>query len=85
VDARVAKGRIRHGHHERRRQGGSTSPYDFSYSDNLCLFQALFIRKIISSEIVFIDYTAFQNAFCSKVFLDYIRILKEQSKLTAVL
>jgi hypothetical protein len=40
--------------------------------------QALSIHKIISSETLFIDYTAFQNTLTTKVFLDYIRILKEE-------
>lgn len=62
------------------REKGSTSQYGFLYSETFCLFQALFIRKIVSSEILFIDYTAFQNTLSSKVFLDYIRLLKEDQR-----
>ena len=58
-------------------QRGSTSPYGFPYSDNFCLFQTLLKHKIIRSETLFIDYTAFQNT-SSKVFLHYIKLLKEE-------
>ena len=59
-------------------QRGSTSHYGFSYSDNFCICQALFKHKIISSEILCTDNMSFQNTFSSKVFVDYIRILKEE-------
>jgi hypothetical protein len=60
---------------------GITSQYDLAYSGNLWLSQALFIHKTISSEILLIDYTAFRIHFSSKVFFDYISILKKkQSK-----
>lgn len=38
----------------------------FPILDNFCLSQALFIHKIISSEILCIGYTAFQNTFFLK-------------------
>jgi hypothetical protein len=45
-------------------------------SHRLCLYIKSFHQNFF-----FIDYTAFPNIFSSKVFLDYIKILKEkQSK-----
>ena len=89
MDARMAKGRKEQTWDAIPWETGqrrSTSLYGFSYYENFCLFQDLFIHKIMSSEILFIYYTAFQYTFSSKVFLDYIRILKEeQSKQTAIL
>jgi len=67
-------------------QRGGTSRYGFCYSDNFCLFQPLFIYQIIFSYILYINNTVFQNKFSSKVFLDKIRILREeQSKQRAIL
>lgn len=63
--------------HERQDKEEAQSLYDFSYSDNF-IFQALCIHRVISSEILCIDYTVFQNTFSSKVFLNYLRILKEE-------
>ena len=75
---RRAKGKFRHWMSFAQR--GSPSQYGLLYSKNFCLHQVFFICKIISSEILFIDYTGFQNTFSLKVFLDYIRILKEEQK-----
>jgi hypothetical protein len=69
-----------------RPERGSTSRYGLTYSDSLWFSQVFFIHGIISSEILFIDYTAFQDRFSSEVLLDYIRILKEEQCMqTAIL
>ena len=58
----------------------------FSTLTTFVFLRLYLYRKSFPQKIVFLDYTAVENIFSSKVFLDYIRIsTEEQSKQTAIL